>query len=115
MEKRTISFFEDYANALLSLSAPEIAKFYQVPLAIYSDQGVTTVTQEEDVAAFWEQGIKPYAKMHISQAVPEVFDLEQLSEKVFIAKVNWTNFNDSGKTIAEETNFYILTHFVGRP
>ena len=111
MEKSVSFFFESYAVALLSLSPEEISKFYQVPMAVYSDYGVTTVNNEEEVLAFWEQGVKPYARMNIAKAVPEVFNLEQLSEKVFIAKVHWTNYDSLNKNVGEETNFYILMQF----
>ena len=42
---KTADFLNDYAAALLSYSAHEIAGFYQVPLTVYSDEGVLQVSQ----------------------------------------------------------------------
>lgn len=110
--RQTITaFFKDYGTALLSLSAIEISKFYRVPMAVYSDYGVTTIAKEREVVAFWEQGVKPYSRLSISEIEPEVFDIEQLSEKNYIAKVNWTSYDASRNTVAGETNFYILTEY----
>jgi len=102
-------FFKEYAAALASFSAEKISEFYQTPLAIYSDNGVQIVNEMDEVVSFWEQGVKPYKKMDIDKAVPEALSEEQVSEKFFISKVLWKNYNKAGKEVAAETNLYILS------
>jgi hypothetical protein len=63
----------------------------------------------DEVVSFWEQGVKPYKKMDIDKAVPEALSEEQVSEKFFISKVLWKNYNKAGKEVAAETNLYILS------
>lgn len=109
MKTSVQQFFEDYAAALITFSAEEIASFYQAPVAIYSDQGLQTVQEMTEIVAFWEQGVKPYAAQNIEKAMPRILSEEQLSEKNFVSKVLWNNFNNVGNQVAEETNFYILT------
>lgn len=102
-------FFESYSYALLSLSAEQITSHYQVPLAIYSDQGVRCVTKESETLAFWKEGVKPYAKMHITRTEFEILSEEQLTSTVYISKVLWKNFDKTGKEVAREINLYILS------
>ena len=40
MKTSVKTFFENYAEALLSLSPEKIAAFYQTPVTIYSDEGM---------------------------------------------------------------------------
>lgn len=102
-------FFKDYAEALMSFSAEEIAKFYQTPMAVYSDQGVQTVTEINEVISFWQQGVKPYADQGISKAVSKVLSEDQVSETIYLCKVLWENFDNWDTQVSNETNYYILT------
>lgn len=102
-------FFKQYAEALMSFSAEKIAAFYHTPMAVYSNQGVQTVAGAGEVVSFWKEGVKPYEAQQIKRAVPEVLSDEQLSENIFISKVRWKNYGDTGKEVACETNFYILS------
>ncbi|MPR32510.1 DUF6841 family protein [Salmonirosea aquatica] len=109
MENSIKDFFDEYATALLSLSAEKISEYYQVPLAVYSDQGIQTVTEASDVVAFWKEGVKPYAAQHIEKAKPTLVSEEQLSDKIFMSKVLWNNYDSTGKEVSDETNLYILS------
>lgn len=102
-------FFEKYRYALATFSAEEIAAFYQAPVAIYSDSGIQFVSKESDTLAFWKEGVKHYKEKSIATVTFTVLMEEQLSEKNFVSKVLWTNYDKSGKEVASETNFYILT------
>lgn len=103
------AFFDEYAEALLSLSAERISAFYQTPLAIYSDENTQTVSESDEVSAFWKEGIKPYKAQNIDKAIPTILSEEQLSKTIFISKVRWNNYDKSGKEVSKETNFYILS------
>ncbi|MET0244082.1 MAG: hypothetical protein ABW174_11470 [Flavitalea sp.] len=104
------SFFADYGEALLTFSGEKIAEFYQVPLAIYSDQGIQTVTDHQQVAEFWKQGVKQYADKKIANTRAEILEQDQLSKTIEVAKVKWSNFDINGKDAGGETNFYILSN-----
>ena len=93
----------------MSFSAANISTFYKTPLAVYSDQGVITVTQPQEVFEFWEQGVKPYAVQKISKAVPYVLTEERASESLIICKVFWENYDESDTQVSRETNYYILS------
>lgn len=103
------TFFEGYARALMSFSPEEIAEFYAVPVTVFSDQGSRTVTKKEDVVAFWKEAVKPYAAQKIITAVPLILTEEHLSKNIWVSKILWSNSDESGKVIANETNFYILS------
>ena len=102
-------FFEHYAGGLISFSPERISQYYQTPLAIYSDQGVQTVTDASETIAFWQEGIKPYQNAGIKRIGFNIISDEQLSEKIFTAKVSWQNYDEDGEIVAKETNFYILS------
>jgi hypothetical protein len=103
------TFFEEYARALSSFSPERISQFYNVPLAIYSDEGIRMVKASSETLAFWMDGIKQYEMQNIERATPKILTQEQLSEKTFICKVLWRNFDRSDREVGTETNFYILT------
>ena len=103
------TFFDDYAEALLSFSPEKIASFYTTPMAVYSDNGVQLVDSMDQVVAFWGEGVKPYKKMNIDTASPQILTEDQLSEKVLVCKVLWQNKDKSGQEVGAETNFYILS------
>jgi hypothetical protein len=105
---KTADFLNDYAAALLTYSAHEIATFYQVPLTVYSDEGVLQVTDMSEVVSFWLSGLEPYQKQGVVNTVPEIISEEQLSKTIRTCKVLWNNFNTSGKKAGSETNFYII-------
>jgi hypothetical protein len=101
-------FFDEYAKALLSYSAENIAQCYQTPLAVYSDQGIRLVDDASDVVAFWKEAVKPYQGMGIANSAPKILSQEHLSETISTAKVSWSNTDAFGKVVATETNFYVL-------
>ncbi len=103
------TFFEEYASALASYSPEKISEFYHVPVTVYSDRGVKTVNNQSETVAFWKEGVKQYQALDIEKARPKVLSEEQLSESTFISKVQWHNYDQSGKKVAQETNVYILT------
>lgn len=105
----TQDFFSGYAEALLTYSPEKISSFYQVPLTVYSDEGIQQVSKMKEVEGFWKQGVKPYEAMRISKSVPQIVNEDKLSEKIIAAKVLWKNYDASGKEVAQETNFYILS------
>lgn len=109
MAMKTTAFLNDYAVALLTYSAHEIAAFYQVPLTVYSDEGILQVTDMSDVINFWLTGVEPYRKQGVVNTVPEIISEEQVSKTIRTCKVLWNNFNTSGKKAGSETNFYILS------
>lgn len=102
------SFFNQYAKALLSYSADEIAAFYKAPLAVYSTTGVLFVNKQRKVTKWWKRGLKPYKEMGIKKAVPQVLS-EQAFAKHIIAKVKWDNFDENNKLVSSETNIYLLS------
>jgi len=106
---KTENFLKDYAAALLTYSAHEIAAFYHLPLTVYADNGILQVTDMEEVVHFWLEGVKPYQEQGVVNAVPEILSEEQLSKTIRTCKVLWNNFNTSGKKAGSETNFYILS------
>ena len=103
------TFFDDYAAALTSYSAESISEYYNTPVAIYSDEGIQAVTKASDTIAFWREGVKPYKAQGIEKAKAKVIHEEQLSNTTFTAKVLWNNYDNSGKEVSSETNFYILS------
>ena len=103
------AFFEEYAEALASYSPERISQFYNVPVAIYSDQGIRMVKASSETLAFWKEGIKQYEAQGIEKAIAKILTEEQLSEKTFVCKVLWRNFDRSDREVGTETNFYILT------
>lgn len=105
----TQDFFNGYADGLLTYSPETISSFYQVPLTVYSDQGVQQVSKMSEVEAFWKQGVKPYESSGIKKSVPQIVSEDRLSEKITVCKVLWKNYDASGKEVAQETNFYILS------
>lgn len=102
-------FFKDYAEALLSFSAATISTFYKTPMAVYSDQGVQVVSKSQEVFAFWEEGVKPYAAQKIERAVPYVLTEERVSDTILVCKVFWENYDESDAQVSRETNHYILS------
>ncbi len=106
---KTEDFLKEYAAALLTYSANEIAGFYQVPLTVYADDGILQVTEMSEVVNFWLAGVEPYRKQGVVNTVPEMIQEEQLSKTIRTCKVKWNNFNTSGKKAGVETNFYILS------
>ena len=103
------TFFEEYARALMNYAPEEIADFYSVPVTIFSDQGSRTVTKKEEVVAFWKEAVQPYAAQKITTAVPLTLTEEHLSKNIWVSKILWTNADETGKVVANETNFYILS------
>jgi len=109
MSTPVTTFFNEYANALMSFSAEKISGFYHTPVTIYSEQGVMAVTDAAETVAFWKEGVKPYETQGIVNALPKILSEEQLSGSTFICKVLWNNFDGTGKEVSSETNFYILS------
>ena len=109
MTYSTQDFFKDYAAALLSFSAANITTFYKTPITIYSDQGVQVVSRLQEVSAFWEEGVKPYASQKITRVEPTILTEERVSDTITVCKVLWENYNDADELVSKETNHYILS------
>ncbi|RYU96309.1 hypothetical protein [Emticicia agri] len=114
MPNKTQYFFKDYAAALMSFSPENIADYYRTPMAVYSDQGVLTVTKGEEVVDFWKQGLKQYSSQDINKAECTILLEDKVSETVYLCKVQWDNYSESGKKVSSETNYYILAAKDGR-
>lgn len=103
-------FFKDYASALLTYKAENIAAYYMVPLTVYSDDGILQVADMSEVVGFWQQGLAQYKKLNIVRTIPEIVKEEQLSKTITLCKICWKNYNSEGTEVQSETNAYILSH-----
>jgi hypothetical protein len=75
---------------------------------------VLTVTKDEEVVDFWKQGLKQYATQAINKAESTILLEDKVSETVYLCKVKWDNYGQSGKKVSSETNYYILKANEGR-
>ncbi len=109
METEIKKFFDNYAQALLTYNPEKVSEFYQVPMAVYSDDGIILVSKEEEVLNFWKQGLEPYKQLKIESSFPDIISSEILSKTILICKILWKNFDKEKNLVSEEINTYILS------
>jgi hypothetical protein len=101
-------FLDRLARALMSGDGSVIARMWNVPALVISDQEVLPVTSSEQVARFFGGAKQDYNARGVTGTRGEIESLSWVTDRIAIAEVRWPWLDDSGKEVGEEASTYTL-------
>ena len=107
-ETRIREFLESFGKALTSGDVEGIAKCWEVPALVLSDEGSVAVSAVSQVATFFAGAVEWYRSEGLVATRPVLERVERLSEKLSAVDVRWLAFDVEGKEKAAEYSHYIL-------
>jgi hypothetical protein len=93
-----------------SLSAGDfhaLAKCWEVPALVLSDNGAIAVSDASEIERFFAQAAEWYRSRGIASTKPEIERVDFLSDKLAAIDVRWPWLDASGKEMSSERSHYI--------
>ena len=101
-------FLDRFARALTAGDGATIARMWNVPALVVSDQEVLAITSTEQVATFFDGAKQQYNARGVSGTRGEIQRLSWATDRTAIAEVRWPWLDASGNEVGEETSTYTL-------
>jgi hypothetical protein len=101
-------FLDRLARALTSGDGATIARMWNVPALVVSDQEVLPVTSSEQVAKFFGGAKQEYNARGVTGTRGEILNLQWVTDRIAIAEVRWPWLDESGNEVGEEASTYTL-------
>ena len=102
-------FLLAYGEALGAGDGDAVARLWQVPALVVSDQGSIAVTSSEQVAEFFSRAPAQYHEVGIVATRAEAVAIEQLSDQLCTVDVRWVGIDADGRpTEHRELSTYLL-------
>ncbi len=100
------SLLEQMARALTAGDGRTVARMWETPAMVISDQGVQAVASTSEVEQFFSGAKDQYNKMGIVDTRPEIQQLTWATRRIAIAEVRWPWLDGSGRESGSETSTY---------
>ena len=85
-----------------------VAKHWDVPALVLSDQGSVAVNDRKEVEAFFAKASADYFSRGLVSTRPEIQSFEPMSESMAAVVVRWPAFDSEGMEKSSEKTRYIL-------
>ena len=100
------SLLEQMARALTAGDGRTVARMWETPAMVISDQGVQAVASTSEVEQFFSGAKDQYNRMGIVDTRPEIQQLTWATQRITIAEVRWPWLDSKGRESGSETSTY---------
>jgi hypothetical protein len=107
-EDQVRRFLDRYGQAISEANLAGIARCWDVPALVLSDQGAIAVSSRDEVERFFGQAQESYRSQGLVATQPALEQVEALSEKLTSVHVRWSTLDRAGVEKASERSSYIL-------
>jgi len=107
-ERGVRPFLEALGKALSEGDAAGVARSWEVPAFVLSDEGVLALSNPGEIEAFFAQAIRWYRARGLVATRPEIESLEALGERLCSVDVRWLAFDAEALEKTSERSRYIL-------
>lgn len=101
-------FFEYLADALERSDAKTMAHLYLMPCTLLSDDVTLVFTEPAKLEGFFSRGAALYKQMGVARVQAELWNRQNWTEKMTLAKVKWKYTDKQAKDIYSCDYNYVL-------
>jgi ketosteroid isomerase-like protein len=97
---------DQMARSLTSGDGQAVARLWEAPALVLSDQGAHAVTTAAEVEKFFEGAKEQYNQLGVVDTRPEIQRLSWPTDRLAIAEVRWPWLDAGGREAGSETSTY---------
>jgi hypothetical protein len=101
-------FFVRYGDAVSAGDLKAISGCYAVPSIVLSDAGSIPIATREEIEAAFDGAAERYRAQGMVAARPTVVAVENLTEKLVFADVQWDYLDEEGRSAERNAYRYVL-------
>jgi ketosteroid isomerase-like protein len=101
-------FLEHYGQAISAVDLAEIARCWEVPALVLSDQGAIAVSDAGEIERFFAQAQAAYRSQGLVATQATLERAEKLGERLSSVDVRWSAMDKAGVEKSSERSHYIL-------
>jgi hypothetical protein len=101
-------FLEEYGQALSSGNLARVARCWDVPALVLSEEGALAVSDRGAIERFFAQATAWYQAQGWVSTRPELERVERLSTTLTAVEVRWPTFDAAGTEQFSERSYYLL-------
>jgi ketosteroid isomerase-like protein len=105
---RLEDFFVRYGEAVSSGDLKAISGCYAVPSIVLSDSDSIPISSREEIEAAFDGAAERYRAEGMVVARPTVVAVENLTEKLVFADVQWDYLDEEGRSAEQNSYRYVL-------
>jgi hypothetical protein len=102
------AFYADYARKLSDYAFDKLGTTFGFPFTAIADDLLAVVPSEAKLIEAFEGALDFYTAQEIAQARERIDEITQLTDKLVLAKVNWTYLDRSGTELYDADYVYVL-------
>lgn len=102
------NFFQVFSQALTNGDIEAIKNHWGIPSLVMSNQIQMAVKSESEIERFFKGTKEQYKLRGISEAVPEIENIQWLTDRISLVGVRWPYYDMRGREVGEESSCYTL-------
>jgi hypothetical protein len=102
------AFFVRYGEAVSEGDLRSISGCYAVPSIVLSDDGSIPIATREEIEAAFDGAAERYRAQGMVAARPTVVAVENLTDKLVFADVQWDYLDQEGQSVEQNSYRYVL-------
>jgi hypothetical protein len=102
------TFFVRYGEAVSAGDLKSISGCYAIPSLVLSDAGSIPIATREEIEAAFDGAAERYRAQGMVAARPTVVGMENLTEKLAFADVQWDYLDEEGRSAEQNSYRYVL-------
>jgi hypothetical protein len=107
-EERVLEFLSRYGEALGSGDVDTIARCWEVPALVLTDEGARAVGAEAEIETFFRGAVAWYRAQGGVAAEARAIESEPIGDRLLSVDVTWAALDARGVVTATEHSLYIL-------
>ena len=108
MKDRIEEFYKEYAACYQSQDYDAVVAKLCVPLAFLSDSGPLVIPNQETLLKNFRALIEQYKRLGITEFTYYIEELQSLSNKIYLAKLQWSFKRKDGSLVYSSNTSYFL-------
>jgi hypothetical protein len=101
-------FLDRLGQAISTGDIQAVARCWEVPALVLSDQGAMAIAAVEEIERFFAQAAEYYRGQGLVATRPEIDRVEALGERLCSVNVRWPAFDASGREQTSEHSQYLM-------
>src|SRR5690606_26625013 len=85
-----------------------IARMWEIPALVIADEFVQDITDKNELHALFAGSREHYNSAGVTDTQPQIVRLDEITDRVVVARVRWPWLDDDGREMGAECSTYCL-------
>lgn len=103
-----MAFLQAFADALAEGDVEAIAAHWEMPAMVIADEFVLGFDTRGDLSKLFQDAREHYASIGVTNTRPKIVRLDEITDRVVVARTRWSWINDDGHEMGAENSTYTL-------